>query len=182
MEGGAKTAVVEGDHGSQFFWGASGFNLLRIDNNIGHSDIFYLPEQAEHRLVTRPVLIWVERPQLGRSFLADSGRLCILPSLTNSPSCYIMAPRLSFRVKLSPTQQENVLLPTSTMMSFALAGTLALEDKLSRKSQESSFHSSNIKKTKLSLFQRCSYTRYEFNVDCVWNADPLNMLDLGSRF
>ena len=36
----------------------------------------------------------------------------------------------------------------STMTNFALA--LALEDKLSRKSRESSFHSSNNKKTKLS--------------------------------
>jgi len=61
-----------------------------------------------------------------------------------------MPPKPTFRVKLSATQQENVPLPTPTMTSFALPGTLA-EDKLRRKSQrESSFNNSKILKTRLS--------------------------------
>ncbi|KAF8954830.1 hypothetical protein BDZ97DRAFT_1862647 [Flammula alnicola] len=73
-----------------------------------------------------------------------------------------MPPKPSFKVKISANEKENVSLPSSSTMSFALPGTLA-EDKLLRKSQrESSFNSSNVSKTRLS--------EWDLNVS---NAGPL---------
>ncbi|KAF8957735.1 hypothetical protein BDZ97DRAFT_1844894 [Flammula alnicola] len=101
-----------------------------------------------------------------------------------------MPPKPSFRVKLSLSQQENVSGATSTtMMSFALLGTLAEdEDKLLRKSQrEPTFQSSNVQKTRLSDWDlNISNTAPLLDPSSTSIAygmptpqTPLNMLDLG---